>query len=255
MRVFEKKAEDSVWRVEFGDGQIAARSRCVAGQCKGEIGGEWHIMDCLKDCIWREIEPFDITKLDTAGVFHEYPVRCFHCETIIERAGPDSFSVWEIPSGAVVFHDGGNYGSSLYDSACPGGTHVDVLICDDCLKDRKSLVREWEPTEPAEPTPYQKDVAEFEAANATIAELRARVAELEGQVTKANNRAEMEFLERQLAATKRIEHYDNCLCELRRQLQTAWMRGDLKTADRIADLIGDNRPSEHEAADAGEVRA
>jgi hypothetical protein len=37
--------------------------------------------------------------------------------------------------------------------------------------------------------------------------------------------------------------------ELRRQSQAAWMRGDIVTADRIAVLVGDKRPSEHEAAD------
>lgn len=202
-RVFEKTIEDSVWRVEFNNSQFSTKSQCVAGQCKGQIGGEWHIMDCLKDCKWREIEPFDITKLDTAGVFHEAPA----------PVKPNRYFYY--PNLGEMF--------------------------------------EWGPID----TPSEGFV-EFprpDIANATIAELRARVAELEGQVTKANNRAEMEFLERQLAATKRIEHYDNCLCELRRQLQAAWMRNDLTTADRIADLIGDRRPSEHEAADAGEVRA
>lgn len=37
--------------------------------------------------------------------------------------------------------------------------------------------------------------------------------------------------------------------ELRQQKLEAWMRGDLKTADRIAALIGDSLPSEHELAD------
>lgn len=37
--------------------------------------------------------------------------------------------------------------------------------------------------------------------------------------------------------------------ELRRQKQEAWMRGDLQTASRIAVLIGDFDPVEHEKAD------
>ena len=37
--------------------------------------------------------------------------------------------------------------------------------------------------------------------------------------------------------------------ELRTQLQQAWQRLDYKTADRIADLLGEPRPTEHEAKD------
>lgn len=37
--------------------------------------------------------------------------------------------------------------------------------------------------------------------------------------------------------------------ELRRQLTEAWMRLDYATADRIADLLGERRPSDHEAED------
>lgn len=146
--------------------------------------------------------PFDITKLDCAGVFHEVPkkatTRCFY-------AVHDPWMMW----------------SGLYSEL---------------------------------PT----DVVEFprpDIANATIADLRARVTELETLFQRANDRAEFEYKCRVEAAVKMYEHYDNCKAELRRQLQAAWMRNDLKTADRIADLIGDRRPSEHEAADAGEVRA
>jgi hypothetical protein len=37
--------------------------------------------------------------------------------------------------------------------------------------------------------------------------------------------------------------------ELLNQMTLAWMRLDFKTADRIADLIGLRRPSEHELDD------
>lgn len=73
-------------------------------------------------------------------------------------------------------------------------------------------------------------------ANATIAELRARVVELE------KPRPCLDCLDC-------LTFEATLKAELRRQLQAAWMRNDLKTADRIADLIGDKRPSEHEAAD------
>jgi hypothetical protein len=46
-------------------------------------------------------------------------------------------------------------------------------------------------------------------------------------------------------ATDRIAAYE---AELRRQVNEAWMRLDYKTADRIAALIGDPLPTEHEAA-------
>jgi len=37
--------------------------------------------------------------------------------------------------------------------------------------------------------------------------------------------------------------------ELLRQMREAWMRLDYKTADRIADIIGEPRPTDHEKAD------
>jgi hypothetical protein len=37
--------------------------------------------------------------------------------------------------------------------------------------------------------------------------------------------------------------------ELLRQMREAWMRLDYKTADRIADLIGEVRPTDHEKED------
>lgn len=37
--------------------------------------------------------------------------------------------------------------------------------------------------------------------------------------------------------------------ELIRQMREAWMRADYRTADRIADIIGEPRPTDHEKAD------
>jgi kynureninase len=59
--------------------------------------------------------------------------------------------------------------------------------------------------------------------------LREKVTELEGR-----NETLRQMREHEIA-------------ELRRQINAAWMRGDLRTGDRIADLIGAKRPSEHEA--------
>jgi len=59
--------------------------------------------------------------------------------------------------------------------------------------------------------------------------LREKVTELEGR-----NETLRQMREHEIA-------------ELRRQKDAAWMRNDLTTANRIADLIGDKRPSDHEA--------
>ena len=45
------------------------------------------------------------------------------------------------------------------------------------------------------------------------------------------------------------EYLALCCDELRTQLQQAWQRLDYKTADRIADLLGEPRPTDHEAKD------
>jgi hypothetical protein len=42
---------------------------------------------------------------------------------------------------------------------------------------------------------------------------------------------------------------DPAIYELRQAMMRAWMVNDLHTADRIADLIGLRRPSEHELDD------
>ena len=42
--------------------------------------------------------------------------------------------------------------------------------------------------------------------------------------------------------------YSRMRAELRTQMQQAWQRLDYKTADRIADILGEPRPTEHEKA-------
>jgi len=77
---------------------------------------------------------------------------------------------------------------------------------------------------------------------------------LESQTREKQERALRAEAESQEALAKLMDrHYR---AELRRQSQAAWMRGDYVTADRIAVLIGDPKPSDHEAAELrGEVRS
>lgn len=51
-------------------------------------------------------------------------------------------SPWEAPSGGVLFDGGDNFGSTLYDSLMDG-IHVMLIVCDDCLKERKDRLLEW----------------------------------------------------------------------------------------------------------------
>ena len=63
---------------------------------------------------------------------------------------PENFSrlAWEMPAGAVSFDGGWNFGSQLYDAATvePDGSrvHVQLVVCDACLRDAVSrgLARE-----------------------------------------------------------------------------------------------------------------
>lgn len=66
--------------------------------------------------------------------------RCFVCRCLV-RSALNGASAWDTPSYAVLFHGGGSYGSSLYDSLVDGKS-VDMIVCDPCLKARKRLLRE-----------------------------------------------------------------------------------------------------------------
>ena len=83
-RVFEYEADGTVWRVAFAHTGQKSRSIGIIG---GKItnGVDWSCSEVLywidnpnRDHRFREVRkaakpPFDITKLDTAGVFHEVP--------------------------------------------------------------------------------------------------------------------------------------------------------------------------------------
>jgi hypothetical protein len=47
---------------------------------------------------------------------------------------------WEMPSGGVHFEGGWNFGSALYD-AMMDGIHVEVVVCDECLKVASSVMK------------------------------------------------------------------------------------------------------------------
>ena len=66
--------------------------------------------------------------------------RCFKCDKEIESAGKGE-SPWEMASGAVIMDGGGSFGSTLYDSLCDG-ISVQILVCDDCLKQYKYKIKE-----------------------------------------------------------------------------------------------------------------
>lgn len=64
--------------------------------------------------------------------------RCFKCEHQVEPSCVGD--VWESPWPAEVFHDGGNFGSTLYERAFDG-IGVDLIVCDECLIKHNKLVR------------------------------------------------------------------------------------------------------------------
>ncbi len=65
--------------------------------------------------------------------------------------------------------------------------------------------------------------------------------------TIADLRRELKAAQDTLELVRRLRVHE--LEALRVQLQSAWKRLDYATADRIADLIGDQRPSDHKATD------
>ena len=68
--------------------------------------------------------------------------RCFKCDKAIEAAWvpvtPDQEEgdAWKGPGGATLFEGGFTFGSALYDAPVDG-VYVEVIICDECLKQAK----------------------------------------------------------------------------------------------------------------------
>ena len=69
--------------------------------------------------------------------------KCFKCENevLCSFHDEDEQRIWEMPSSASLFEGGATFGSAVYDSMT-GGPGVEVLICDECLKEHKHLLRE-----------------------------------------------------------------------------------------------------------------
>ena len=68
--------------------------------------------------------------------------KCFKCEKPILSAvrSESAEDFWDCPQG-VVLSGGGNFGSRLYDGWMDG-IYIEIVICDDCLKANKKLIRE-----------------------------------------------------------------------------------------------------------------
>lgn len=69
--------------------------------------------------------------------------RCICClgEIQLMYAGADREDEWDCPNGAIIFKDEGNFGSRLNDS-CYDGHYFEVMICDECLEDRRQCIKE-----------------------------------------------------------------------------------------------------------------
>lgn len=69
--------------------------------------------------------------------------RCICCLGEIRDGydGDKGDESWSAPSGAIAFKDQGNFGSRLNDS-CYDGHYFEVLICDECLEERRQCIQE-----------------------------------------------------------------------------------------------------------------
>lgn len=98
-RVFEYESEGAIWRVAFTDSNQKTRS---VGVVDGKIkyGVDWSYSEVLywmgnrtrNGLFFREVReavkpPVDITKLDTAGVFHKVPEAKSHVGEPLELGG------------------------------------------------------------------------------------------------------------------------------------------------------------------------
>lgn len=68
--------------------------------------------------------------------------RCICCLGEIQDSfDGDKEESWSAPDGAIAFKDTGNFGSRLNDSGYDGH-YFEVLICDECLEERRYCVQE-----------------------------------------------------------------------------------------------------------------
>jgi hypothetical protein len=69
--------------------------------------------------------------------------KCICCDKQLETCGPENSDVYNIPGGAIVFKDCGNYGSAINDSAYDGH-YFEILVCDECLTKKRDCVHEFD---------------------------------------------------------------------------------------------------------------
>ena len=71
--------------------------------------------------------------------------KCFKCEKPIEAAmrDPTEDDYWDAPCG-LRFRGGSNYGSTVFDTLVTK-KELQLLVCDDCLKEHMGLTREVNP--------------------------------------------------------------------------------------------------------------
>jgi hypothetical protein len=88
----------------------------------------------------------DLEELTSKPVFPKKVVvfgesKCICCLGEITHCYEDDDGEWHAPGGAIIFKDQGNYGSRLNDS-CYDGHYFEVMICDECLEDRRQCIQE-----------------------------------------------------------------------------------------------------------------
>jgi len=71
---------------------------------------------------------------------------CFCCDKVVKPALRKE-DPWEAPGHALRFTGDGTFGSAVFDSIMqPEGTVIQILICDDCLKDKSYAIRKMKYT-------------------------------------------------------------------------------------------------------------
>lgn len=67
--------------------------------------------------------------------------KCIVCGWPMRSSMGDS-DVYMGPGGGIVFRDCGNFGSRLSDS-CYDGEYLEVIVCDECVEERRQRVQEY----------------------------------------------------------------------------------------------------------------
>jgi hypothetical protein len=115
------------------------------------------------------------------------PVPCIACGKEMDSAANDPHFD-HVPGDGVIFHSGGNYGSTVFDSF--DGFQLQVVVCDACLKtyaearvrlvDPKGGMTPWD----GETSDYELGTPEYEERQASFEEAQQRLlAEHGGKLT------------------------------------------------------------------------